>query len=74
MKDYLVENQSLVGSPELWKISVQTSQNIRDISKIRSEMATKEDILQVQNGLDKVMRNFKRNFSRHHGSNDYAFN
>ncbi len=58
MKDYLVENQNLIGSQELLSLSLQTSQNTaqlyehsKDILEIKENMATKED-------LQKVMENF----------------
>ncbi len=62
MKDYIVENQSIIGSNALFKLSVQTNQNTltitqnsKDILEIKEEikynLATKED-------LQKVMENF----------------
>ncbi|MDP8051500.1 ORF6N domain-containing protein [Pasteurella atlantica] len=58
MKDYLIENQNIIGSDEWLQLSVQTNQNTvqtnqnaKDILKIKDNMATKED-------LKKVMENF----------------
>ncbi len=51
MKDYLVENQSIIGSKELLALSLQTNQNTKDIVEIKENMATKED-------FRKVMENF----------------
>ncbi len=51
MKDYLVENQNIIGSKELLALSLQTNQNTKDIVEIKDNMATKQD-------LQKVMENF----------------
>jgi len=51
MKDFIIENQDFIGSKELVQLAIQTSQNIKDIEEIKSQMATKED-------LKKVMDNF----------------
>ena len=51
MKDFIIENQDFIGSKELVQIAIQTNQNTKDIAKIKSQMATKED-------LKKVMDNF----------------
>ena len=51
MKDYLTENQDLIGQKELLRLSVQTSDNTKDIAQIKDTMATKED-------LKKIMDNF----------------
>ena len=51
MKDFIIENQDFISSKELVQIAVQTNENTKDIDKIKSQMATKED-------LKKVMDNF----------------
>lgn len=51
MKDFIVENQDLISSKELVQLAVQTNQNTKDISEIKSQMATKDD-------FKKVMDNF----------------
>ncbi|KIS15510.1 ORF6N domain-containing protein [Streptococcus equi] len=51
MKDFIIENQDFISSKELVQIAIQTNQNTNDISEIKSQMATKED-------LKKVMDNF----------------
>ncbi|WP_156286518.1 ORF6N domain-containing protein [Oceanivirga salmonicida] len=51
MKDYLVENQNIIGSKEMLFLSIQNNQNTKDIIKIKESMVTKED-------LQKVMENF----------------
>lgn len=51
MKDYIVENQDVLGSKALLQLATQTNQNIKDIAEIKDTMATKED-------LKKVMDNF----------------
>lgn len=44
MKDFIIENQDFIGSKELVQLAIQTSQNIKDIEEIKSQMATKEDL------------------------------
>ncbi len=58
MKDYIVENQNIIGKEDLLSLSLQTSQNTYKISEnskniveIKENMATKED-------FRKVMENF----------------
>lgn len=51
MKDYIVENNELIGAKEIISLSVQTTKNSADIEDIRKNMATKDD-------LKKVMENF----------------
>ena len=51
MKDYIVENNELIGAKEIISLSVQTTKNTADIEDIRKNMATKDD-------LKKVMENF----------------
>lgn len=51
MKDYIIENQNIIGTKEMLQIAVQTNQNTKDIVEIKDTMATKED-------LQKVMDNF----------------
>ena len=51
MKNYIIENQDLIGAKEILQISVQTNRNTEDIAEIKEQMATKEE-------LQKVMDNF----------------
>ena len=51
MKDYIVENQDVLGTKALLQLATQTNQNTKDIAEIKDTMATKED-------LKKVMDNF----------------
>ena len=45
MKDFIIENQDFISSKELVQIAVQTNENTKDIDKIKSPMATKEDFI-----------------------------
>lgn len=47
MKDYIVDNRSLVGNRDLLQLSVQTTQNTADIAEIKKEMVTKADLAKV---------------------------
>ena len=51
MKDYIIDSQGQIGQEELLRLSLQTSENTRDIKKIKEEMATKSD-------LEKFLVNF----------------
>ena len=43
MKDYIVQNQSLLGQREYLQLSLQTSDNIRDIMELRGELSKLDD-------------------------------
>ncbi len=62
MKDYIVENQSLIGSQELLSLSLQTSQNTAQLSKHNKDIAEiKENLannIATKEDLQKVMENF----------------
>lgn len=47
MKDYIVDNRSLVGTRELLQLSIQATQNTKDIAEIKKEMVTKADLAKV---------------------------
>ena len=47
MKDYIVENRSLIGSKEVVQLAVQTNQNTSDIVEIKRTMVTKTDLAKV---------------------------
>lgn len=44
MKDYLIESPVTIGQDELLRMSIQTSENTRDIKYLKEEMATKSDL------------------------------
>jgi hypothetical protein len=43
MKDHIVQNQGLLGEREYLRLSMQTSQNVRDIMELRGTLASVED-------------------------------
>lgn len=47
MKDFIIDNKSLIGDRELLKLSVQTTQNSVDINEIKNSMVTKSDLAKV---------------------------
>lgn len=47
MKDFIVDNQNLIGNRELLQIAVQTSQNTVDIAGIKDNMVTKTELVKV---------------------------
>ena len=47
MKDFIVDNRSLIGQSELLQLSVQTTQNTADIAEIKANMVTKADLAKV---------------------------
>jgi len=47
MKDFIVNNKSLIGSNELVRLSLQTAQNTADIAEIKSEMLTKSNLTEI---------------------------
>ena len=44
MKDYIVDSQGQIGQDEILRLSLQTTENTRDIKQIKDEMATKSDL------------------------------
>ena len=42
MKDYILENRELIGQREYIQLSMQTAENMRDISKLKSDMGSIE--------------------------------
>lgn len=47
MKDFIMDNKSLIGNRELLQLSVQTTQNTADIAAIKDNMVTKADLARV---------------------------
>lgn len=47
MKDFIIDNRSLIGQSELLQLSVQTTQNTADIAEIKANMVTKADLAKV---------------------------
>lgn len=42
MKDYILDNRELIGQREYIQLSMQTAENVRDISKLKSDMGSVE--------------------------------
>ena len=42
MKDYILDNRELIGQREYIQLSMQTAENVRDISKLKSDMGSIE--------------------------------
>ena len=49
MKDYIIDNRELIGQREYIQLSIQTAENVRDISKLKS------DIVSVEKQMSDVM-------------------
>ena len=47
MKDFIIDNRSLIGDQKILLLSVQTTQNTADIAEIKSNMVTKSELAQV---------------------------
>lgn len=47
MKDFIVDNRTLIGNREILQLSVQTTQNTADIADIRNNMVTKAELAKV---------------------------
>ncbi len=47
LKDFVVDNTTLIGQRELLQLSVQTTQNTTDIAEIKDNMVTKADLAKV---------------------------
>ena len=47
IKDFVLQSQNVLSSPELTKLSLQTAENTSDIQKIKGEMVTKSELSRV---------------------------
>lgn len=47
MKDFIIDNRSIIGGQEILQLSVQTAQNTADIAEIKTKMVTKSELAQV---------------------------
>ena len=56
MKDYIIDNRELIGQREYIQLSMQTAENIRDISRLKSDIGTVESQMSdVMNQLSEVV-------------------
>lgn len=56
MKDYIVQNQSLLGQREYLQLSLQTTQNTRDLLEVRSTLSKLDDkVASIINTLGEVV-------------------
>lgn len=56
MKDFILENQPLLGQREYLQLSLQTTENIRDIVEIRSSLAKLDDkVAKMADDMGKVV-------------------
>ena len=56
MKDYILDNRELLGQRELLQLSMQTAENSRDISKLKSDMGSIEkQMCDVMDQLENVV-------------------
>ena len=56
MKDYIMDNRELIGQREYIQLSMQTAENVRDISKLKSDIGSVEkQMSDVMNQLSDVV-------------------
>lgn len=56
MKDYIIENQGLLGQREYLRLSMQTSENARDIMELKTSLSKVEDkVANVVDSLSEVV-------------------
>lgn len=56
MKDYIIDNRDLIGQRKYIQLSMQTAENLRDITKLKSEiMAVEKQMSDVMNQLSDVV-------------------
>lgn len=56
MKDYILDNRELIGQREYIQLSMQTAENVRDISKLKSDMGSVEkQMCDVMDQLEDVV-------------------
>ena len=54
MKDFILENRTLLDSTELAKLSIQTAKNTADIAQIKETMVTKDYLMSVINDFSEL--------------------
>jgi len=54
MKDFILENRSLLDGSELAKLSIQTAKNTADIAQIKETMVTKDYLMSVINNFSEL--------------------
>ena len=47
MKDFILQRQNLISSPELLQLSLQTAENTKDIQQIKNNMVSKDELTHV---------------------------
>jgi phage regulator Rha-like protein len=47
MKDFILQRQNLISSPELLQLSLQTAENTKDIQEIKNNMVSKDELSHV---------------------------
>ena len=47
MKDFILQRQNLISSPELLQLSLQTAENTKDIQEIKNNMVSKDELAHV---------------------------
>jgi K+-sensing histidine kinase KdpD len=65
MKDFIIERENLIGSDEVARLAIQTSQNTKDIARIDkklSNVTTKDDVVKII-----------EDFSNHEIKKDFLF-
>ena len=56
MKDYILDNRELIGQRELIQLSMQTAENVRDISKLKADMGfVEKQMCDVMDQLEDVV-------------------
>ncbi len=65
MKDFIIQSQNIISSPELFKLSIQIQSNTEDIKQIKQQMVTRDDISIIIK--DFTDHNIKRDFLFYNG-------
>jgi hypothetical protein len=48
MKDFIIERENLIGSDEIAKLAIQTSQNMKEIAEMKTDIvAVKADVAKI---------------------------
>lgn len=54
MKDFIIENNNLIGNRDLLQIAIQTSQNTADIAYLKNTMINKDELLEIINDFSSL--------------------
>ena len=60
MKDFIIQSQNVLSTPDLLKLSIQTTENTKEIQNLKQNMVTKNDFNFTSHGYKALSKNHWR--------------